>query len=72
MSCRFLHLSIEIINYEGYHDYGELFDRKNDLDELNNLWFNEKSKDIRFKMVNRLLQENLKAQTRYPNRLAGT
>jgi len=58
--------------YEGHKDYGDLFDRKNDPDELNNLWFNNNYKDARFNMVNRLLQECLKVQTRYPKRLGGT
>jgi arylsulfatase A-like enzyme len=58
--------------YQGYEDYGDLFDRKKDSEELNNLWFNQEYKDIRFYMVNKLLQECLKIQTRYPKRLAGT
>ncbi len=58
--------------YEGHRDYGDLFDRKNDLDELNNLWYDEQYNGIKFKLVNMLLHENLSAQTRYPKRLAGT
>ncbi len=58
--------------YEGHKDFGDLFDRKNDPDELNNLWFDDNYKDVRFYMVNRLLQECLNAQTHYPKRIAGT
>ena len=58
--------------YEGLKDHGDLFDRKNDLDEMNNLWYDDNFKDLRFELVNKLLQENLKIQTRYPKRLAGT
>ncbi|MFX0189065.1 MAG: sulfatase [Candidatus Hodarchaeota archaeon] len=58
--------------YEGQKDFGDLFDRKIDPDELNNLWFDDNYKDARFYMVNRLLQETLNVQTRYPKRLAGT
>lgn len=58
--------------YEGHKDNGDLFDRKNDPDELHNIWVDDNYKDIRFNMVNRLLHECLKVQTRYPKRLAGT
>lgn len=58
--------------YEGHKDYGDLFDRKNDPNELNNIWFDDKYKDVRFDLVNRLLQECLAVQSRYPERLAGT
>jgi len=58
--------------YEGLEDHGDLFDRKNDPDELNNLWFESNAKDIKLKMLNKLLHENLRAQTRWPKRLAGT
>ncbi|MBA7523117.1 hypothetical protein ES705_15240 [subsurface metagenome] len=58
--------------YEGHKEFGDLFDRKNDLNELNNLWFDSDHNNIRFSLVNRLLQECLKTQTRYPKRIAGT
>jgi len=58
--------------YEGHRDYGDLFDRKNDLDELNNLWYDEQYNGVKFKLLNKLLHENLSAQTRYPKRIAGT
>ena len=58
--------------YEGHRDYGDLFDRKNDLDELNNLWYDEQYNGVKFELVNKLLYENLSAQTRYPKRIAGT
>ncbi|GAH30091.1 unnamed protein product [marine sediment metagenome] len=58
--------------YEGHKDYGDLFDRKIDLDELNNLWYDEQYNGVKFKLVNKLLHESLNAQTRYPKRIAGT
>ncbi|MHA1673684.1 MAG: sulfatase family protein [Promethearchaeota archaeon] len=58
--------------YEGHQNYGDLFDRKNDPHELNNLWFDEHYRDIRFDMLKQLLHENLTAQSRYHERLAGT
>ncbi len=58
--------------YTSLPEHGDLFDRKNDPEELNNLWYDKNYNEIRFKMVNKILRENLKAQTRYPERLAGT
>ncbi len=58
--------------YEGHREYGDLFNRKNDLDELNNLWYDEQYNGVKFELVNKLLHENLSAQTRYPKRIAGT
>ena len=37
-----------------------------------NLWNNKSFRKQRFELVNSLLQENLKAQTPYPKRIAGT
>lgn len=58
--------------YESLPEYGDLFDRKNDPDELTNLWYDNKYKDLRLKLVTKLLHENLKAQSKYPKRIAGT
>jgi arylsulfatase A-like enzyme len=58
--------------YNSLNNYGDLFDWKNDPNEINNLWYNEEFKEIRFHLVNKLLHENLKAQTKYPKRIAGT
>ncbi|MHA1491070.1 MAG: sulfatase family protein [Promethearchaeota archaeon] len=58
--------------YEGLSDFGDIFDRKNDPNELNNLWYDMDFKDKRFELVNKLLQENIKAQSKYPKRIAGT
>ncbi|MFW9950024.1 MAG: sulfatase [Candidatus Thorarchaeota archaeon] len=56
--------------YENQKGYGDLYNRKDDPNELINLWYNEKYKDVRYEMVETLLFENLKAQSRYPKRLA--
>lgn len=58
--------------YEGLKNHGDLFDRINDPDEQNNLWYDEKCKDLRFELLNKLVHENLKVQTRSPKRLGGT
>ncbi|MHA2400984.1 MAG: sulfatase family protein [Promethearchaeota archaeon] len=58
--------------YEGLTDFGDIYDRKADPHELRNLWNESNFKDKQFELVNKLLQENLKVQTKYPKRLAGT
>jgi arylsulfatase A-like enzyme len=58
--------------YEGLNDFGEIFDRKNDPYELHNLWYEDNFKEKRFELLNKLLHENLKVQTKYPKRIAGT
>lgn len=58
--------------YEGMSDFGDIYDRENDPNELNNLWHDNTFKEVKFTLVNKLLQENLKAQTKYPKRIAGT
>ena len=49
-----------------------MYDRKNDPHELHNLWYENNFKEKRFELVNKLFQENLKAQSKYPKRIAGT
>ena len=58
--------------YQGFDDFGEIFDRKKDPYELNNLWYDNNLRDKRFELVHKILQENLKVQTKYPKRIAGT
>ncbi|TXT53569.1 MAG: hypothetical protein BAJALOKI1v1_2360001 [Promethearchaeota archaeon] len=52
--------------------FGDLFNRKSDPDEMNNLWNDINSQKIRFELINKLLHENLKVQSRIPERIAGT
>jgi len=54
--------------YNGLKGYGDLFDRKKDPEELNNLWYDEKYKDLRHELMEQLFHENLNAQSRYPKR----
>lgn len=56
--------------YNGLRGYGDLFDRKNDPDELNNLWYNDQYKDLRHELMELLFHANLNAQSRYPKREA--
>lgn len=50
--------------------YGDLFDRKNDPEELNNLWNDEK--ELRCEMLDKMLHESLIIQSRYPKRASPT
>ncbi|MFX1556246.1 MAG: sulfatase [Promethearchaeota archaeon] len=75
LKSRLRHLITEqykLTVYESKPGFGDIYDRQNDPHELNNLWFDEGFKEMRFKLVNKLLHENLKAQTRWPKRIAGT
>jgi len=75
LKSRLRHLVTEqfkLTIYESEPDFGDIYDRENDPHELNNLWYNEGFKEKRFELVNRLLNESLRAQTRWPKRIAGT
>jgi arylsulfatase A-like enzyme len=75
LKSRIRHLITEdykLTVYEGYEGFGDIYDRKNDPDELNNLWYKKEYTEIRSKLVNKLLHENLKAMSRYPKRIAGS
>lgn len=58
--------------YENLDDFGDIYDRKNDPYELNNLWYDKNFRSKRFELINKLLRENLKAQAKYPQRIAAT
>ncbi|MFX0057343.1 MAG: sulfatase [Candidatus Hodarchaeota archaeon] len=75
LKSRLRHLITEqykLTVYESKPGFGDIYDRKNDQYELNNLWFNEDFKEKRFELVDMLLHESLKAQSRWPKRIAGT
>ena len=75
LNSRLRHLVTEdykLTIYEGEANFGDIYDRKNDPNELHNLWFEPEFKEKRFELVNQLLQENFKAQSRLPKRIAGT
>ena len=70
VKIRLRHLITEnykITVYNNLRNYGEIFDRKNDPEELNNLWF--KDEDLRHQLLEKLFYENLSAQSRYPSRI---
>jgi len=56
--------------YQGYEDAGDLFDLKNDPHEKHNLWYDENSKELKNKLMNKLLHELIKLQDRTTRRQA--
>ena len=52
--------------------FGDLYDRKNDPHELRNLWDVKQYEEVKNRLVDKLLHEVLKNQTRNPKRIAGT
>jgi len=75
LEARLRHLITEdykLTIYESLDNFGDIYDRKNDPFELSNLWHDKDFRNKRFELVNKLLIENLKAQTKYPKRIAAT
>jgi len=75
LEARIRHLVTEdfkLTVYDTLDNFGDIYDRKNDPLEVNNLWYDRNFRDKRFDLVNKMLRENLKAQTKYPKRIAGT
>ena len=54
------------------HGYGDIYDRKNDPLELNNLWDDSDYQEIKYQLIEKLLNEVLKNQSRFPKRIAGS
>ena len=52
--------------YNKLNGYGDLFDRIDDPDELNNLW--DSNPELRLELVDKLLHEVINAQSLYPKR----
>jgi arylsulfatase A-like enzyme len=75
LEARLRHLITEdykLTVYESTPEFGDIYDRKNDPYELNNLWYDDDFKEKRFELLDKLLHQNLKAQTHYPKRVAGS
>ena len=53
--------------YNKLNGYGDLFDRVNDPDEINNLWYS--NPELRLELVDKLLHEVINAQSLYPKRM---
>ncbi|MHA1805884.1 MAG: sulfatase family protein [Promethearchaeota archaeon] len=75
LKARLRHLVTEqykLTIYESLEQFGDIYDRINDPEEFHNLWPDKQFKDKRFELLNKLLHENLKAQSKYPERIAGS
>ncbi len=75
LKSRLRHLITEdykLTLYEEQRNFGDIYDRKNDPLELNNLWYDKSFKGQRCKLIELLTYESLSAQSRYPKRVAGT
>ncbi len=57
---------------QGDDDHGDLINLNDDPLEINNLWNNPESKNLRFDLLNKLIQEVLKIQSRFPEKQALT
>ena len=60
----------KLTRYQRLENYGDIFDRKEDPDELNNLW--HENKELRCNLVQKLCHENMKAQSRFPRKVSLT
>jgi arylsulfatase A-like enzyme len=56
--------------YQGREDTGELYDLRKDPNECNNLWHDAGSRDLKFKLLSKLLHELINIQNRYPKPIA--
>ena len=57
---------------QGYNHFGEIYDLKNDPIEMNNIWFDDNFKELKFNLLNKLTQELLNLQSRLPKKQALT
>ncbi|MHA1730646.1 MAG: sulfatase family protein [Promethearchaeota archaeon] len=58
--------------YEGHEGFGDLYDRKDDPHELTNLWNEPDMRETRAKLVQKMLHEMVRVQSRFPERIAGS
>ena len=56
--------------YQGHENTGDLYDLKNDAQELNNLWQDENSKQVKDRLLMKLLHELMNYQDRLPKKEA--
>jgi arylsulfatase A-like enzyme len=56
--------------YQNHEDFGELYNRKKDPKEQNNLWNNETYKPIKQRLIKKFLHELIKLQPDYPHKQA--
>ena len=57
---------------QGYEDFGELMNLTKDPLEINNLWDDKDSKELKVELLNKLIHEVLNLQSRLPEKQALT
>lgn len=60
----------KITIYRDYENNGDIFDRKGDPNEINNLW--DQNEQLRCKLVQKMAIETLKAIRKFPDRVSPT
>ena len=68
--CHLVTKDYKLTKYAELPNYGDLFDRNNDKDEVNNLW--DKEKEVRYKLMDDLFHEYLITRSRFPARQGAT
>ena len=68
--CHLITEDYKITKYTELPGFGDIFDRKNDKEELHNLW--EKDKNLRTKLIDQLIHEYMITRSRFPARQGGT
>jgi arylsulfatase A-like enzyme len=75
MVSRLRHLITEdykLTIYEEMPGFGDIYDRKNDPYELHNLWNIPNYQQVKRSLIEKLLYQLLKNQSRFPKRIAGS
>jgi len=68
--CHLITKDYKLTKYQEVPEFGDLFDRKNDPEELNNLWYTDK--DLKLRLLDKLIHEYLTSRSRFPKRQGGT
>ncbi|TXT60755.1 MAG: putative Arylsulfatase [Promethearchaeota archaeon] len=75
LEARLRHLitdNYKLTVYESLPDYGDIYDRKDDPLELNNLWDDQSFNNKKCQLIKECLHQSLATQTKYPKRIAGS
>ncbi|UCC19424.1 MAG: sulfatase-like hydrolase/transferase [Promethearchaeota archaeon] len=68
--CHLITEDYKLTKYQEVPEFGDIFDRKKDVKELNNLW--DKDKDLKLNLLDKLIHEYLTTRSRFPIRQGGT
>ena len=68
--CHLITEEYKLTKYQEVPEFGDIFDRRSDTKELDNLW--HKDKDLKLKLLDKLIHEYLSTRSRFPARQGGT